>query len=984
MIASLRFSCVLLLVAFFSGQLAEAVENPLGVKLGQKRGLIALVGSVGEPEEILHAANDDRTIYVQSDDAKAIRKLQTLAEQKGLLGTRIFAVVGDTKKLHLGSNLADVVVSPRSGRDITEQEVLRILRPRGLAYFGTRTVHKPVPEGIDEWSHPYHGPDNNPQSTDRYVRGEFRTQFLAYPKFSPMPEQTVIAGGRIYKAMGHIAHKANQNAMLNTLLCVNAYNGTILWQKKNPPGFMIHRNTMIASEEGLFLGEHESCKLLDAETGEVVREYVVPKELADGPTWKWMAMEDGVLYALVGNREIKVDTQKSNRRGLGHWPWGMWQGHDYGDPNKAFGFGRTLIAFDVKTKKILWHYRDKEFLDARGICMNKGRLFAFSPEKYLVAIDKQDGSVLFKNSDKDLLAAIGPNGRAQHYVTGYATTCYIKCNEHYLFFAGPQRAKMVSASASSGRLAWTHPAGNLQLVLRDDAVYAAGPNTTGVRLDYATGKTISGLPTRRACTRATGCVDSIFYRTSGGTVRVMTETQAAHHIAPMRPPCQDGVIISNGQLYWGPWMCGCQLSLYGHVSLAPVGDATFGDDVYDTALSISSPNQQVSELKVAANDWPSYRGSNARNDVTQNTIPAKVELAWTQQVSQGALPTAPVAAGGLVFVANRAGAVHAFSAEGKTIWKSYTNGPIYYPPAIDGGRLFVGCADGHVYAFEAKTGRALWDFRVAPEDRLVPIFDQAISTWPVAGGVAVQNGTVYAAAGFTHYDGTYVVALDGATGKLKAKNLTSGKLSPKVNSGISLQGNLSIVNNELRFLAGGVYEVARYDLATLKCLNTPKVQVNSQFRTAFYPYYPEYGKYVSLEHTCPDGSTLCHDASYEGNQFSNLALQEPLPAGASRSPKEAARWNRRRGETPIKSRWQDNGNRRFTSFVVSKDNLLAAGHSGSDFGDVFLASLNVKDGRPVWTQKLKSLPVKGGVAIDAELRIFVTDESGKLLCFRGK
>ena len=122
----------------------------------------------------------------------------------------------------------------------------------------------------------------------------------------------------------------------------------------------------------------------------------------------------------------------------------------------------------------------------------------------------------------------------------------MKCNDQWLFFAGPQRKQMVVASAEDGGLAWTHPHGNLQLVLREDAIYAAGPTTTGLRLDYATGQKLSSLPTRRACTRATGCVDSIFYRTSGGTVRVMTETNTAQHIAPMRPPCQDGVIVSNG------------------------------------------------------------------------------------------------------------------------------------------------------------------------------------------------------------------------------------------------------------------------------------------------------------------------------------------------------------------------------------------------------------------------------------------------------
>ena len=101
----------------------------------------------------------------------------------------------------------------------------------------------------------------------------------------------------------------------------------------------------------------------------------------------------------------------------------------------------------------------------------------------------------------------------------------MKCNDEYVFFAGPQRNKMVVASTRDGKLAWTYPVGNLQLVLRDDAIYAAGPQgANGARLDYATGAVLDQFPARRACTRATGCVDSIFYRATGGTVRVMTAT----------------------------------------------------------------------------------------------------------------------------------------------------------------------------------------------------------------------------------------------------------------------------------------------------------------------------------------------------------------------------------------------------------------------------------------------------------------------------
>jgi outer membrane protein assembly factor BamB len=403
--------------------------------------------------------------------------------------------------------------------------------------------------------------------------------------------------------------------------------------------------------------------------------------------------------------------------------------------------------------------------------------------------------------------------------------------------------------------------------------------------------------------------------------------------------------------------------------------------LYQDALVAGDSIEQVEPLAAHDNDWPSYRGGNARNDITGAEIAGKVELKWQTQVSSGELPTAPVAAGGMVFVADRSGAVRALDAEGAVVWKAFTAGPIYYPPAVANDRVYVGSADGRVHAFEARTGRSLWSFRVAPEERWIAVYGKLISAWPVAGGVVVADDTVYAAAGITHYDGTYVVALDSVTGKLKAHNSTSGTLEPEVNNGISLQGNLKIVDNELRFLAGGVYETARYDLKTLKCLNTPQKQVNSQFRTAFYPYYPAYGNYVSLDFTCEDGCLLSHDASYEGSLFTNLSLEEPLPPGIEKPRKEAARWISRRGGKPPATLWKDSADRRFTSFIVSPTQLLATGHPDKDPKKTFLAAVNIKDGSDAWLQEIPAKAVKGGTAIDHQRNIYVALENGQLLCF---
>ena len=46
-----------------------------------------------------------------------------------------------------------------------------------------------------------------------------------------------------------------------------------------------------------------------------------------------------------------------------------------------------------------------------------------------------------------------------------------------------------------------------------------------------------------------------------------------------------------------------------------------------------------------------------------------------------------------------------------------------------------------------------------------------------AGGVVVEDGRVFAAAGLTHYDGTHVVALDAKSGELIVENDTSGSAS---------------------------------------------------------------------------------------------------------------------------------------------------------------------------------------------------------------
>ena len=992
-------SLLVCLVTFGLPSRSVAVQDDISVlrsfqrlreSVGEQPGVAVLLGLPDEGAEPLVRLVETSPwlVYFHSDQASEVQQVRQLADQRGCLGRRLFADTGTYNNLPLTANVADGLwVADGVAERAVESELLRVLRPGGRAVIGDRLLAKGWPVGVDDWSHPYHRPDNNPQSEDQHARGEFLTQFVMEPKFSPMPKQTVIAGGRMFMAMGHIAHRTNQNLMLNTLLAINAFNGCQLWQRPLPEGFMIHRNTMIATDQRLYLGDDQACYLLDAATGRELQRIVVPEGLSDGPVWKWMGLADGVLYALVGNSEVKVATVRSDRRGLGHWSWGMWEGHDYRDPRTAFGHGRTLLAMDADTGELLWHHREEAFLDARAICMSHGRIYAYAPDAYFICVDAGTGELLWRNEDPEVLAAIGPNQAAQQYTTGYATTCYVKCTESLLLLAGPQRNQTVALSTEDGSLRWLHPEGNLQLVLRPDAIYGAGPQRThGVKLDYGSGGVISTFPARRACTRATGSVDSIFFRATGGTVRIKTADLLAEHIAPMRPACQDGVLIAGGHLYWGPWMCGCELSLYGNIGLRPLDESRSEDEsTAGSPLRLYFDAAERRPLHASVGDWPTYRGDNARSDQAAIELADRYVQAWSVPVLDGDLMTPPVTAGGYVFVADRIGRVHAYAGDGDHVWTAYTGGPIYYPPSVAHDALYVGSADGSVYAFEALTGRLLWRTQVASQLERIPLFGQLVSRHPVSGGVVVEGDRVYTAAGLTHYDGTWVVALSAQTGEPLMVNSHSGRLSDQVASGISLQGELAVRQGQLQFAGGGVYELATYDLASLQCLNPPKHQLHSEFRTAFYPWYPEYNRFVSYSHQRPDGSTVCFDANYDGSYFSDLGLQAPSPAkqNADSHKDLAGEFLRRRGQLPpIQLVWQESEKYRFTALVGCERQLLGSGFTEAAEQDPQLLAFDTELGEPKWKIALQSPTVKAGLAVDHRRWIFAALESGQLVAFR--
>ena len=975
----------------------DAVVRAVGVP----RGIVAVLGERAVPQAIKLARETEFLVYVQIPDAGRAETARRELDAAGVYGTRVFVNQAPLNRLGLADNLVDALVAADASDAGLQAEALRVARPGATLWLGDKQMTKPALAGADDWSHPYHLPDNNPLSRDRVIRAPYLTQFLADPRYAPLPQVAVASAGRIFKAFGHIAFKDREEPWLNTLAAFNGYNGTLLWRREIPPAIMVHRNTLIATADRLYYGDDRSCKVYAAVSGELLDEITLPDGTADGTFWKWMALDDGVLFALVGEAEQRdpVIKLKWDKHG---WPWDPLS-PGFNQKVHPWGYGRTLVALDPRTKRVLWRHAETEPIDSRALCLRGGRLYAFRFGAYLVCLDAKSGKELWrrtKENEPALFEALGPYLDRQDWRTNWRTTAYLKCTDDALYFAGPAVGHLVAAATSDGHLLWQHPYGNYQLIVREDGVFGiSGQIDTEVsrKFEPLTGKVLDEIKLgRRACTRPTGCDDAIFFRAGEGSVRLNVANDRPQLVSPMRAQCQDGVTIANGLLYWWPSTCDCNLSLYGITALGPAGAFEYAANAVEAdRLETSVPPGAAggpAALALLPADWPTFRANNQCDMTSAATVPATVALRWEAATPAANTPTAPTAAGGMVFVSGSDGVVRALAAEtGKPVWTAYTGGAVRYPPTVAGGRAYVGSGDGWAYAFDATTGKLVWRFRAAPQDRRIPVYGQLVSTWPAASGVLVQDGVAYVAAGIVNYDGTHVYALDAATGRLKWQNNATGHLDAEANTGVSVQGHFLFHGGALYLAGGNAVSPAVFDPVTGQCRNDPQqlrqtvnnnvpaalaprgaelFRVENQVLVSGKPLYshPQYPVYdSSVLNKALVASTADRDYLWINN-----AKVVCLPrVDVQREERLLTAW--RKGQVRDVSPVWEQACTNSVAFALGRNAVVVAATEA-------VTAFNPADGAVLWKQPLPAAPVPWGLAIDRRGQVLVTLQNGRVLC----
>ncbi len=762
-------------LAVLAAQPVRAVPGPLA-----RDGLLVFVGM--PDKQVLTSIPRQRSGIVQivvektADPAEVMMRpgIQHLSP-----GGRMTVVEMSTSSLPYCDNSVNTIVLTGSTA-LPRSELMRVLAPRGvLMEADGRTHEKPWPGTMDEWTHNLHGPGNNVVADDTMVGPPDRLRWIGSPdhvrhhNFLASFSAMVSARGRLFAIVDEGSLVSPYLPARWVLSARDAFNGITLWKRSIPdwaprlrdfrsgPAEIARRLVAVGDEVFVTLGYEAPVSVLDAATGEE------KAELTGTEGAEEILVINGVVLLVAGSPKAEL--------------------RDWSSAERDFSTGpkhkRALIAVDAATREILWQQRDEQTAtvlpmtlaadEDRGYCVNaKGPLaFELRTGKRLwqteepVAMQRRARFAPTVVVHKDVLLYADRLSQK-----GIADTFYgerpEKYRERYLQLkAYPSRLR--AYDAATGRRLWECAAGEsfhtpADVIVIDDTVwYTSSPAMLEGNFeegrDLRTGEVTKRIKTppdinHGRCYRNKATSRYLLGGKDGLDFIDPAGKQPRHVPVGLRSTCQLGVLPCNGLVYLSPHACTCeaQRKVNGFLALAQGTRHPYPDSKpYIPRFRRGPAFGKVTATpgRPAPGDWPTFRHDAARTGCASTALPEKLDVLWEQPV--GRRPTAPVCAGGTLYVAARE--EHLLraldAATGERRWHYRTAGRIDSPPTVEAGLVVFGCRDGWLRCLRASDGALVWRFRGAAEERQIVVREQLESIWPLHGATLVRNGKVYLASG---------------------------------------------------------------------------------------------------------------------------------------------------------------------------------------------------------------------------------------------
>ena len=804
---------VSLLPALASAQNEATLARKILEDAGVKGGLVVHLGCGDGKLTAALRASDSFLVHGLDRDPKNVQQARAYLLTQGIYGkVAVDRLTG--KRLPYVDGMVNLIVVSKDEGLVPKAELMRVLAPGGVALpprsSSLAPLRKPWPKEIDEWTHYLHDPSNNAVAHDSAIGPPRHVQWIGSPRWSRHHDHMasmsalVTAKGRLFYVVDEGSRKSIQMPARWAIVARDAFNGTILWKRSIPtwhthlwplksgPAQLPRRLVAIDDTVYVTLGIDAPVTALDAATGKTLRTY-------DGTAGtEELIVSDGLLFAVCrsGPGELRApkDTVANIKGHARSWTWQA--------PT------RKVVAVDAGTGKALWG------VDSAVTPLTLGadaeRVYFHDGEK-IHCVAKKSGEQKWMSE---------PLSRWSKLASYFGPTLVVY--DGVVLFAGgesmvPHRGgqdTVTALDAATGKKLWTaeHPPGGYQspedLLVAGGLVWSGSttngkysgvfqgrdPKTGELKAEF--GPTVETYWFHHRCYRAKATDDYLLVsRTGIEFLDLDKKTWECHHW--VRGGCLYGIMPANGLIYAPPHSCACYLvaKQYGFNALAAARrseerGARSEEDRLERGPAwgqIAGPQSKIANPA----DWPTYRGGPARGGSTKTPVSTALKRAWEARL--GGNLSSPVIAGGKVFIASvDTHTVHALNAAtGAKAWSYTTGGRVDSPPTIYQGRVLFGSTDGWVYCLRASDGALAWRFRAAPEDDLVPAFEQIESAWPVHGSVLVQDDVVHCVAGRSLFldGGLRLLRLDAKTGaKISETVLTDQDPEQKQNMQVHVQG----------------------------------------------------------------------------------------------------------------------------------------------------------------------------------------------------
>jgi outer membrane protein assembly factor BamB len=756
---------------------------------GFRGGLIVHLGCGDGRQTALLGTGGNCLVQGLDTSASAVKSAREHLAAQGIHGS-VTAAEFDGKTLPYIDNVVNLLVID-DAFSVAREEMMRVLCPGGELCTKQdgkwKTVTKPRPEDIDEWSHFLHGADNNAVAKDLRITTPRHLQWDAEPKrtrdhdaLASISAMTS-SGGRIFYIVDEGPTSLVHHPASWKLIARDAFNGKTLWRRDVPlwvthlhyfrsgPVQLPRMLVSVGDRVYVTLGLGAPVTMLDAANGETLLTYEGSEDAEE------IICHDGVMLTAIGDPKLwnRYADKPDNY-------WDFYVENDPGVPQK------TIAAYRADTGELLWKKSGESMRRYVPLSLTAGdnRVFYMDHER-LYCVDLETGEDLWQS----------PFATKGLFLVSYCPTV-VHYKDKILCLSVDRLAVF---SAEDGSLCWENKgyagfgsSGDLFVI--DDVVWTfpgiqaikvspqnvPGGGSEFLAFDLHTGEVKKSLVKKEVWP---GGHHHRCYRNKA-TERFLISGRRGVEFVDLdgdentinwwiRGCCQYGIMPCNGLVYVPPHPCQCfnLIKFDGFHALSGKSSLSQLEPQDTDRLTRGPAYGQIrnlpSEIRNQA-DWPTYRCDASRSGCAKVPVPAEIEKSWQAAIG-GKLSSVVVADDRLLVCSLDEQTVYCLDAQGgEILWRYPCEGRVDSPPTIYAGMAIFGSGDGHVYALRLTDGQLVWRFRGAPVDRRTVVRERIESVWPIDGSVLVLRGVVYFAAGHSSYldGGIRLCGLDARTGKL--------------------------------------------------------------------------------------------------------------------------------------------------------------------------------------------------------------------------